>query len=150
MDSQRHYLFTYHRSEIENTSTMKRPLLSLIFCAVFMLMVTTSATLAEEAKEEEAKTEEEEEPWIGLWDYILLGLMAAGAAWYFKPEKKEESKTPSYVIQPTAASSSSSMPADRGFVTKMRNSKRRLVVFYGSQTGTAEEFAGRLAKEGVR
>ena len=27
---------------------------------------------------------------------------------------------------------------------------RRLVVFYGSQTGTAEEFAGRLAKEGAR
>ena len=25
-----------------------------------------------------------------------------------------------------------------------------MVVFYGSQTGTAEEFAGRLAKEGAR
>jgi NADPH-ferrihemoprotein reductase len=25
-----------------------------------------------------------------------------------------------------------------------------LVVFYGSQTGTGEEFAGRLAKEGMR
>ena len=32
----------------------------------------------------------------------------------------------------------------------MTNSNRRLVVFYGSQTGTAEEFAGRLAKEGTR
>ena len=28
--------------------------------------------------------------------------------------------------------------------------ERRLVVLYGSQTGTAEEFAGRLAKEGAR
>ena len=53
-------------------------------------------------------------------------------------------------MQPTAAPSASSSSADRGFVTKMKNSKRRMVVFYGSQTGTAEEFAGRLAKEGTR
>ena len=33
---------------------------------------------------------------------------------------------------------------------KMRKSNRRMVVFYGSQTGTAEEFATRLAKEGMR
>ena len=33
---------------------------------------------------------------------------------------------------------------------KMKSSNRRMVVFYGSQTGTAEEFAGRLAKEGAR
>ena len=32
----------------------------------------------------------------------------------------------------------------------MKSSARRMVVFYGSQTGTAEEFAGRLAKEGAR
>ena len=38
----------------------------------------------------------------------------------------------------------------RGFVDKMKSSNRRMVVFYGSQTGTAEEFAGRLAKEGAR
>merc|ERR1739844_606720 len=33
---------------------------------------------------------------------------------------------------------------------KMKKSMRRMVVFYGSQTGTAEEFAARLAKEGMR
>merc|ERR1719229_581273 len=43
-----------------------------------------------------------------------------------------------------------SMSANRGFVDKMKSSNRRMVVFYGSQTGTAEEFAGRLAKEGAR
>jgi len=32
----------------------------------------------------------------------------------------------------------------------MKKTGKRLVVFYGSQTGTAEEFAGRLAKEGAR
>ena len=42
------------------------------------------------------------------------------------------------------------MVENRGFVDKMKSSARRMVVFYGSQTGTAEEFAGRLAKEGAR
>ena len=32
----------------------------------------------------------------------------------------------------------------------MKASERNIVVFYGSQTGTAEEFAGRLAKEAAR
>ncbi|KAG9080152.1 NADPH-cytochrome P450 reductase [Ceratobasidium sp. 370] len=35
----------------------------------------------------------------------------------------------------------------RDFVAKMIASKKRLVIFYGSQTGTAEEYAIRLAKE---
>ena len=32
----------------------------------------------------------------------------------------------------------------------MKTSSRNMVVFYGSQTGTGEEFAGRLAKEAQR
>ncbi|KZP01354.1 NADPH-dependent cytochrome P450 oxidoreductase [Calocera viscosa TUFC12733] len=35
----------------------------------------------------------------------------------------------------------------RDFVAKMKDTKKRLVIFYGSQTGTAEEYAIRLAKE---
>lgn len=41
-------------------------------------------------------------------------------------------------------------PSDNSFIKKLKSSGRSLVVFYGSQTGTAEEFAGRLAKEGIR
>lgn len=40
--------------------------------------------------------------------------------------------------------------SDSSFIKKLKTSGRSLVVFYGSQTGTAEEFAGRLAKEGIR
>ncbi len=84
------------------------------------------------------------------------------------------------MIQPTAlpASSSASGSAEKGFLSKMKHSKRRLVVFYGSQTGyairntqyatrngsdtrfrslltsrlfrTGEEFASRLSKEGAK
>lgn len=39
---------------------------------------------------------------------------------------------------------------ENSFIKKLKSSGRSLVVFYGSQTGTAEEFAGRLAKEGIR
>lgn len=39
---------------------------------------------------------------------------------------------------------------DNSFIKKLKSSGRSLVVFYGSQTGTGEEFAGRLAKEGIR
>ncbi|KIY45569.1 hypothetical protein FISHEDRAFT_49135 [Fistulina hepatica ATCC 64428] len=35
----------------------------------------------------------------------------------------------------------------RDFIAKMKEGKKRLVIFYGSQTGTAEEYAIRLAKE---
>ncbi|KAL7411249.1 cytochrome P450 reductase [Mrakia frigida] len=35
----------------------------------------------------------------------------------------------------------------RDFVAKMKDGKKRLAVFYGSQTGTAEEYATRIAKE---
>ena len=31
----------------------------------------------------------------------------------------------------------------------MKKTKRRMVAFYGSQTGTAEEYATRLSKEGM-
>ncbi|KPM11726.1 NADPH-cytochrome P450 reductase-like protein [Sarcoptes scabiei] len=37
-----------------------------------------------------------------------------------------------------------------GFISKMKSSGRNMIVFYGSQTGTAEEFAARLAKEAAR
>lgn len=50
--------------------------------------------------------------------------------------------------RPTAVSTL--QVADNSFIKKLKSSGRSLVVFYGSQTGTGEEFAGRLAKEGIR
>uniref|UniRef100_A0AAY4D6I1 NADPH--hemoprotein reductase n=1 Tax=Denticeps clupeoides TaxID=299321 RepID=A0AAY4D6I1_9TELE len=43
-------------------------------------------------------------------------------------------------------------PAARetSFIEKMKKTGRNIVVFYGSQTGTAEEFANRLAKDAQR
>lgn len=36
------------------------------------------------------------------------------------------------------------------FVDRMKSRKKKVVIFYGSQTGTAEEFATRLAKDAAR
>uniref|UniRef100_A0A673MCT6 NADPH--hemoprotein reductase n=1 Tax=Sinocyclocheilus rhinocerous TaxID=307959 RepID=A0A673MCT6_9TELE len=39
---------------------------------------------------------------------------------------------------------------ETSFIEKMKKTNRNIVVFYGSQTGTAEEFANRLAKDAQR
>ena len=39
--------------------------------------------------------------------------------------------------------------AENSFIKKLKSSGRSLVVFYGSQTGTAKEFTGRLAIKGM-
>ncbi|EDW37456.1 GL25521 [Drosophila persimilis] len=90
-----------------------------------------------------------DEPFLGLLDVALLAVLIGGAAFYFlRSRKKEEEPTRSYSIQPTTVCTTSA--ADNSFIKKLKASGRSLVVFYGSQTGTGEEFAGRLAKEGIR
>ncbi|XP_036317939.1 NADPH--cytochrome P450 reductase isoform X1 [Rhagoletis pomonella] len=90
-----------------------------------------------------------DEPFLGTLDIVLLFALIAGATWYFmRSRKKEEEPIRSYSIQPTTVSTTSS--SENSFIKKLKASGRSLVVFYGSQTGTGEEFAGRLAKEGLR
>lgn len=90
-----------------------------------------------------------EEPMFGVLDIILLlALVGVGAWWLLKDKKKPEiSQTKSYSIQPASMGTQST---DNSFIQKLKSSGRSLVAFYGSQTGTGEEFAGRLAKEGIR
>ena len=68
---------------------------------------------------------------------------------YFLPSgKKLPIKVFFFLYRPT--SYTAVIPSENSFVKKLKTSGRSLVVFYGSQTGTGEEFAGRLAKEGLR
>ncbi|XP_053950395.1 NADPH--cytochrome P450 reductase isoform X1 [Anastrepha ludens] len=90
-----------------------------------------------------------DEPFLGILDIALLLALIGGATWYFmRSRKKEEEPVRSYSIQPTTVSTAIS--SENSFIKKLKASGRSLVVFYGSQTGTGEEFAGRLAKEGLR
>ncbi|XP_044733149.1 NADPH--cytochrome P450 reductase isoform X2 [Chrysoperla carnea] len=93
------------------------------------------------------------EPLFGTFDIILLVVLLGVGVWwlFFKNKKKDDpysSIGKSYSIQPTSLSLTNT--SENSFIKKLKASGRSLVVFYGSQTGTAEEFAGRLAKEGIR
>ncbi|KAG8936305.1 NADPH-cytochrome P450 reductase [Tulasnella sp. 418] len=79
-------------------------------------------------------------------DVAILGVSAALAgAFIFRGSLFGGAKTPTPTVNKTAAVDDGIDPRD--FVAKMKAGKKRLVIFYGSQTGTAEEYAIRLAKE---
>nr|CAG4638293.1 EOG090X027R [Cyclestheria hislopi] len=89
-------------------------------------------------------------PLFGVLDIMLLAGMAGfGIYWiYFRGKTKNQQTTgKGYTMQPTLLSNKGN---DSSFISKMKSSGRNIVIFYGSQTGTAEEFAGRLAKEAAR
>ncbi|XP_045475185.1 NADPH--cytochrome P450 reductase isoform X2 [Harmonia axyridis] len=84
-------------------------------------------------------------------DIVILTLLVGSIGYYFlnkRRREKDESTKRTYSIQPSVMNLQST--TDDSFIKKLNSSGRSLVVFYGSQTGTGEEFAGRLAKEGVR
>ena len=126
--------------------------MTFLWKSVVMLWLAGLLHALEDDEEEILEDEIDPEPLLGILDYVLLcGMVAFAVYWFLFREKKEDPSIPAYVIQPTQMMASASGGSSGGsFLDKMRNSKRRFVVFYGSQTGTAEEFAGRLAKEGTR
>ncbi|KAF8558373.1 hypothetical protein OG21DRAFT_1405560 [Imleria badia] len=74
---------------------------------------------------------------------LTVGVVLAGA--YLFRDQIFSSKQKVVPAAPTKVSNGHSNPRD--FVAKMKEGKKRIVIFYGSQTGTAEEYAIRLAKE---
>nr|SVE75622.1 EOG090X027R [Daphnia hispanica] len=89
-------------------------------------------------------------PMFGVLDIVLLAGMAGfGIYWvYFRNSSKPPTPpTKGYTMQPTLIAPKAN---ESSFITKMRASGKNIVVFYGSQTGTAEEFALRLVKEAAR
>jgi len=92
--------------------------------------------------------EGENESYFSTVDYILLTALLSAGAYFLFFRGNTEDALPEYEIKPMTIRQES--VSEKGFITKLRKQSRRLIVFYGSQTGTAEEFAGRLAKEGAR
>ncbi|KAL7915935.1 NADPH cytochrome P450 oxidoreductase [Trichoderma velutinum] len=74
---------------------------------------------------------------------ILLGTFAyltKGTLW---AKQKDPYASPAYLNGNAARAGKT-----RNFVEKMEESGKNCIIFYGSQTGTAEDYASRLAKEG--
>lgn len=86
---------------------------------------------------------------VSMTDVFILSLAGAFAAyWYFIRNRKQD--TPNFKKLTIAPVLERSLSSDQTFITKMKNQNRNVIVFYGSQTGTAEEFATRLAKDASR
>ncbi|KAF9267575.1 NADPH-dependent cytochrome P450 oxidoreductase [Marasmius fiardii PR-910] len=80
-------------------------------------------------------------------DVLILTVGVVLAALYlFRDQLFAASKPKTSVPVPTKVTNGDS-GNPRDFIAKMKAGKKRLVIFYGSQTGTAEEYAIRLAKE---
>nr|ALK24272.1 cytochrome P450 reductase [Phaffia rhodozyma] len=97
-----------------------------------------------------------------LSDLVILLLGALLALGFYNKDRllgSSSSSASTTTSGSSAATANGSKPTDsngngnafkgdpRDFVARMKDQKKRLAVFYGSQTGTAEEYATRIAKE---
>ncbi|XP_064612724.1 NADPH--cytochrome P450 reductase-like isoform X2 [Liolophura sinensis] len=88
-----------------------------------------------------------EEGWLSTLDIFVISLLAGFCIYWFFLRSKTPEPPP---IKKLIVSQTATKTSDPSFVNRMKSSGRNVVVFYGSQTGTAEEFAGRLAKDATR
>lgn len=82
---------------------------------------------------------------FSITDVFLFSLIVGLLSYWFLFRKKKEEIPEFTKIQPTTSS-----VRESSFVEKMKKTGRNIVVFYGSQTGTGEEFANRLSKDAHR
>ncbi|KAI0698085.1 cytochrome P450 oxidoreductase [Cytidiella melzeri] len=79
-------------------------------------------------------------------DVAILGVgITAAAVYLFKDQLFASKPKATPLAAATRHATGGGNPRD--FVAKMKEANKRIVIFYGSQTGTAEEYAIRLAKE---
>jgi len=78
-------------------------------------------------------------------DVFILSIGVVLAAIYLFRDQLFSASKPKTIPPVSKQANGSANPRD--FIAKMKEAKKRLVIFYGSQTGTAEEYAIRLAKE---
>ncbi|KAF9320781.1 NADPH-cytochrome P450 reductase [Podila horticola] len=103
---------------------------------------------------------------VAIWGAVLVGSVvywlkdrigsssfsssSASSAYKKSITSTSSTTSPTTVIakQPTIISVVNKSGKTRNFVQKMKQTDKTVIFFYGSQTGTAEDYASRLAKEG--
>ncbi|KAI8365913.1 NADPH-dependent cytochrome P450 oxidoreductase [Radiomyces spectabilis] len=94
--------------------------------------------------------------WTVSRDTLFLGTLGMGLIAWLVRRQLSGKKGDSHLERKTHSSSANpsehghlTQPAkrERNFVKVMQEKGRRVIFFYGSQTGTAEDYAARLAKE---
>ncbi|MGH0166793.1 UNVERIFIED_CONTAM: hypothetical protein FKN15_064193 [Acipenser sinensis] len=88
----------------------------------------------------------EGESMLGMLDVLLFSIIAGLLIFWAVFRKKKKEEIPEFKKIPTQAST----PRETSFIEKMKKTGKNIVVFYGSQTGTAEEFSNRLSKDARR
>ncbi|KAI1168323.1 NADPH-cytochrome P450 reductase [Nemania serpens] len=81
-------------------------------------------------------------------DIVVLAVILLGTAAYLTKGKVWGITKDPYATSLANANGGAKAGKTRNIVEKMEESGKNCVIFYGSQTGTAEDYASRLAKEG--
>ncbi|RKF61416.1 NADPH--cytochrome P450 reductase [Erysiphe neolycopersici] len=82
------------------------------------------------------------------FDIIVLIVLLAGSVAYFTKGIYWDAPKDPYAQSSGSSDTQRKSKKTRDIVEKMLETGKNCVIFYGSQTGTAEDFAARLAKEG--
>ncbi|XP_016362269.1 P450 (cytochrome) oxidoreductase b [Sinocyclocheilus anshuiensis] len=88
---------------------------------------------------------DEDEPFFSNLDIFLFSLIA-GLLVYWLIFRKKVEPIPEFKKLESVAQTTK----ETSFIDKMKKTGKNIVVFYGSQTGTAEEFSNRLSKDAHR
>ncbi|KAF9885889.1 NADPH-cytochrome P450 reductase [Aspergillus nanangensis] len=81
-------------------------------------------------------------------DMIVLGVLLVGSVAYFTKGTYWAVPKDPYAASGSSMNGAAKAGKSRDIVEKMEENGKNCVIFYGSQTGTAEDYASRLAKEG--
>lgn len=83
--------------------------------------------------------------------FLTICVLLAGFVWLYKRNRGGSGDLDDYFANVEYIDQSDDVDSMNGSLyEKMKATDRNMVVFYGSQTGTAEEFANRIAKEANR